>query len=167
MTDRSNSPSELIRDTAALIPSSIERCQAWTTPRVCMNSNYKLRRDPSVSVVIGNIARCAIASIFYFELGSLPERCNRGSTGTGSILCWVRPGKPAFKVLLDQLSTSATFYLNDSLIPGVIGDCSFIGKDGNFRKRAELNLSGRFSISLKQGVFLLCYLHIYISFDPV
>lgn len=46
---------------------------------------------------------------------------------------------------------SATFYLNDCPIPGAVGDGSFIGKDGNFRERVELNLSGKFTISLEQG----------------
>jgi hypothetical protein len=54
--------------------------------------------------------------------------------------------------LFDKLSkTPAIFYLNNNPIPGVISDGSFIGRDGNFRKRVELNLNGRFTISLKQG----------------
>jgi hypothetical protein len=111
----------------------------------------KAQEDHSVSNVIDNIARSAIASVFYFELGSVPEGCNGEYTGAGFILCWVCRGDPAFKVLLDQLSrSSATFYLNNRPIPGTVGDCSFIGRDGNFRKRVELNLSGRFTISLKQ-----------------
>jgi hypothetical protein len=117
----------------------------------------KAQEDPSVSKVIDNIARCAIASIFYFKLGPFPERCNGNYTGTGFILCCLQQGDPAFKVLLDQLSrTSATFCLNDDPIPGVIGDRSFISRDGNFRKRVELNISGRFTISLKQGESELC-----------
>jgi hypothetical protein len=56
------------------------------------------------------------------------------------------------QLLLDRLiETSATFYLNDYPIPGTIGDASFIGRDGTFRKRVALNSHGRFTISLKQG----------------
>jgi hypothetical protein len=35
----------------------------------------KAQEDYSISKVIDNIARCAIASLFYFELDSMPERC--------------------------------------------------------------------------------------------
>lgn len=112
----------------------------------------KAQEDNSVSKVIDNIARCAIASVFYFELDSVPEGCNGEYTGVGFILCSIRRGDPAFEVLLDQLSkSSSTFYLNNCPIPGTVGDRSFIGKDGNFRKRVELSLSGRFTITLKQG----------------
>jgi hypothetical protein len=75
---------------------------------------------------------------------------NGDYTGVGSIFCTIRQNDPAFKPLLDQLS-NATFHLDSCLIPGEIGDRSFIGKDENFRKRVELSLSGRFTISLKQG----------------
>ena len=112
----------------------------------------KAQEDVSVSKVIDNIARCAIASKFYFELDSIPEGCNGEYIGAGVILCSIRQGDPAFEVLLDQLSkSSATFYLNNCPIPGTVGDRSFISKDGNFRKRVELSLNGRFTISLKQG----------------
>ena len=111
----------------------------------------KAEEDHSITKVIDNIARCAIASVFYFELDSIPEGCNGEYRGTGFILCSLRQGDPAFKVLLDQLSkSSATFYVNNSPIPGTVGDFSFIGKDGNFRKRVELSLSGRFTITLRQ-----------------
>ncbi|KAH8653952.1 acyl transferase/acyl hydrolase/lysophospholipase [Tricladium varicosporioides] len=112
----------------------------------------KAQEDNSVSKVIDNIARCAIASVFYFELSSVPEGCNGEYTGFGIILCSIRRGDPAFEVLLNQLSkSSSTFYLNNCPIHGAFGDGSFIGEDGNFRKRVELNLGGRFTISLKQG----------------
>jgi hypothetical protein len=112
----------------------------------------KVENDPSVSNVIDNIARCAIASLFYFELDSIPVGCNRQYIGTGFIFCSLRRTDPLFKLLLDQLSSmAATFYLNNCPIPGTVGDQSCIGKDGNFRKRIELNLSGKFTISLKQG----------------
>jgi hypothetical protein len=110
----------------------------------------KAQEDHSITKVIDNIARCAIASRFYFELDSIPEVCNGKHTGTGSIFCSVRRSDPAFKLLLNQLS-NATFYLNSCPIPGEVGERSFIGKDGNFRKRVELSLGGRFTISLKQG----------------
>jgi hypothetical protein len=110
----------------------------------------KAQEDPSIIKVIDNIVDCCIASLFYFELDSVPEECNGKHTGTGSIFCSVRRSDPAFKLLLDQLS-NATFYLNNCPIPGEVGERSSIGKDGNFRKQVELSLGGRFTISLKQG----------------
>ncbi|KAH9204856.1 patatin-like phospholipase-like protein [Leptodontidium sp. 2 PMI_412] len=110
----------------------------------------KAEEDNSVSKIIDNIARCAIASKFYFELDSVPEGCNGEYTGVGFILCSIRRGDGGFEDLLDQQSKSS-FYLNNFPLPGTIGDRSFIGKDGNFRKRVEFSLSGRFTITLKQG----------------
>jgi hypothetical protein len=119
------------------------------TKSIC-ELQLKAQEDHSISKVIDNVAQCAIASLFYFELDSMPEGCNGEHTGTGTIFCSVRQSDPAFTLLLNQLS-NATFYLNNCPIPGQIGDHSFICKDGNFRKRVELSLSGRFTISLKQG----------------
>jgi hypothetical protein len=112
----------------------------------------KAQEDNLVSKVINNIARCAIASRFYFKLDLVLERYNGEYIGVSFILCSIRRGEDAFEFLLDQLSkSSSTFYLNNVPIPRIVGDRSFISKDGNFRKRVELSLSGRFTITLKQG----------------
>jgi hypothetical protein len=67
----------------------------------------------SIAKFIDNIARYAIASLFYFELDLVPDQYNREYLGIGFILCLLRQGDLAFKILLDQLSkSSATFYLN-------------------------------------------------------
>jgi hypothetical protein len=49
------------------------------------NLKLKAQGDHSVSKIIDNIARCAIASKFYFELDSVPEGCNGEYTGFGAI----------------------------------------------------------------------------------
>ncbi|KAI9772432.1 MAG: hypothetical protein M1840_000635 [Geoglossum simile] len=111
----------------------------------------KVQTDRSLSKIIDNIARCVIASLFYFELDSIPERSNGEYIGTGYILCSLRYNNPAFRVLLDRLSSSnARFYLNGYLVPGIVGDPSSIGRDGNFRKWLELRVINKFTISLKQ-----------------
>jgi hypothetical protein len=51
---------------------------------------------------------------------------------------------------------SAAFYLGDCPIPGRIGDNSFLDANGNFRKRVELDVLDRFTISLKQGSSDVC-----------
>jgi hypothetical protein len=112
----------------------------------------KVQADHSVSKAIDSIAHCMVASLFYFELESMPERFDGKSVGTGHILCSLRRNSPGFSLLLDQLSSnSAGFYLNDRPIPGKFGDASFLGTDGNFRKPVELYDADRFAISLKQG----------------
>lgn len=112
----------------------------------------KVQTDDSISKVIDSVARCMVASLFYFELDSMPERLDGKSVGTGHIQCSLRRNSPAFSLLLHQLSrNSAVFYFNEYPIPGRIGDTSFLGADGNFRKRVELNVAERFTISLKQG----------------
>jgi hypothetical protein len=110
----------------------------------------RAQEDDSISEVIDSIARHAIASLFYFELDSKPGKYDEEYIGVGSIFCTIRQSELAFQLLIDQLSNAA-FYLNNCPILGEIGDCSFISKDGNFRKRVELSINDRFTISLKQG----------------
>ncbi|KAI9767636.1 MAG: hypothetical protein M1840_005507 [Geoglossum simile] len=111
----------------------------------------KAQADRSLSKVIDNIARCVIASLFYFELDSIPERSNGEYIGSGCILCSLQYNNPAFRVLLDRLSSNnARFYLNDCPIPGIVGDSSSFSRDGNFCKRLELKVINKFIISLKQ-----------------
>ncbi|KAI9772425.1 MAG: hypothetical protein M1840_000628 [Geoglossum simile] len=111
----------------------------------------KAQADRSLSKVIDNIARCVIASLFYFELDSIPEKSNGEHIGTGRILCSLRYNNSAFKVLLDRLSSNnVRFYLNDCPIPGIVGDSSSFSRDGTFRKRLELKVTSKFMISLKQ-----------------
>ena len=112
----------------------------------------KVETDNSMSKTIDGVARCMVASLFYFELDSKPDNVEGKSVGTGHIQCSIRRRNPAFPLLLRQLSdASALFYLNDYPIPGKFGDSSCLSADGNFRKLVELNLTGGFTISLKQG----------------
>ena len=117
----------------------------------------KVQADNSSSKTIDNIARSMVASLFYFELESIPEEIDGKSVGIGYIQCSLRKNSPAFLLLLHQLSRcSATFYLNDCAIPGRFGDTSCFGVDGNFYKRVELQVSDKFTISLKQDHWESC-----------
>ncbi len=112
----------------------------------------KVESDDSVSTLIHSVARCMIASLFFFELDSNPDNIEGRSVGSGNIQCSIRRGNLAFSPLLRQLAdASAMFFLNDSPIAGKFDDGSFLDREGNFRKSVELNLSGKFTISLKQG----------------
>lgn len=112
----------------------------------------KVQDDQTISDAIDRISLCLVASLFYFELESIPERINGKSVGRGHIQCSIRRHHPGFSLLLDRLSScSAVFYLDDDPIPGKVGDGSFLGADGNFRKQVELNVRDRVTISLRQG----------------
>jgi hypothetical protein len=116
------------------------------------NLKLKAREDDSITSTVSSIARCIVASLFYFELESVPEKIDGKFVGIGYIQCTLRRTSPAFPLLLSQLSSCASvFYLDDSPIPGTFGDNSFLSPDGNFRKRVELNVSNRFAVTLGQG----------------
>ena len=98
---------------------------------------------------INNVARYMIASLFYFELASVPQRSGGRYVGTGHILCSIRRNDPAFRLLFDRLSrNSAQFWV--SSCPVIDVDDSCFGGDGNFQKQVELNTYNRFAIALKQ-----------------
>jgi hypothetical protein len=107
-------------------------------------------KDESVSDSIENIARCVIASLFYFELDSIPRRTGGKYVGSGHILCSIRRGDPAFRVLFDRLfGMAAQFWVNKC--PWIdINDSSCFDSHGNFKKALELSTEDKFSISLKQ-----------------
>ena len=112
----------------------------------------KVETDHSLSPKIDTVARCVIASLFYFELDSLPKRSDGKYVVTGHILCSIRRSDPAFTALLSKLSScSSRFLVNDWTIPGTINSPSFLGKDGNFRMQVHVETFDRLTISLEQG----------------
>lgn len=117
---------------------------------------YKAEEDESISERIERVAHCFIASLFYFELDSLPRRVDGKYLGTGRILCSIPQKDPAFSQLFGRLSgSSAHFWIDGWPEVQVVDDDSF-DKDGNFRKRVELNTDGRFAITLKQNAAEPC-----------
>ena len=107
------------------------------------------QEDKSLSGIITNVARYMIASLFYFELDSIPQRSEGKYIGTGHILCSIRYSDPGFKLLFDRLSrSSAQFWVNGFPVIDVDGAC-FDGS-GNFRKKVNLDTDDRFAIALKQ-----------------
>ena len=112
----------------------------------------RVQNDHSLLTKIDAIARCMIASLFYFELDSLLQRYDGKHAVMGYILCSIRRCDLAFPVLLNKLvNGSARFFLNEWPIPGLLYDPSFFGKDGNFRKRVELDTFDKFTICLKES----------------
>lgn len=112
----------------------------------------KVREDLSTSKTIEDLVDCLIASLFYFELESTPKEVDDHHMVTGYILCFLPSNDPGLRPLLDKLAaSSATFLIGNSPLPGIIGDRSSTGKDGNFQKRVECKAKNKLSISLKQG----------------
>lgn len=119
----------------------------------CIPALKKLvQEDSSISGDIDSIAQCMVASLFYFELDSIPERDNGRYVGSGCIFCTIRHIDPAFQVLMHQLSViSAQFLFNGCPISSV-NDPSCYGRDGNFRKRVQFVTEDSFTISLTLGM---------------
>jgi hypothetical protein len=112
----------------------------------------KVQTDPSLSPKIDAVARCMVASLFYFELDSLPQQCDGKYVLTGHILCSVRHSDPALKALLSKLASGCSrFLVNNCPIPGSATDPSFLGKDGNVRIRVNAETVDRLTISLELG----------------
>ncbi|KKY22693.1 putative patatin-like phospholipase [Phaeomoniella chlamydospora] len=112
----------------------------------------KVGTDDSLTYLIENVARVMVASLFYFELDSIPERFEGKRVGYGYIRCALRCNSPAFSVLLNQLSgRSALFYSDDNPITREFGDPAVLDGDGNFRLRVDFDIDNKFTISLKQG----------------
>ena len=110
----------------------------------------EVQGNDSISDEIDHVARCMIASLFYFELDSKPERNDGKYIGSGRILCSLRSHEPSFKELFDRLSSiPAQFYLDQHVIAAV-EDSPCFDKDGNFRIQVELNTADRFAISLQE-----------------
>jgi len=107
------------------------------------------QEDKSLSSIITNVARYMIASLFYFELESIPQRSGGKYIGTGHILCSIRCSDPGFQLLFDRLSrSSAQFWING--LPVIDVDDSCFDGGGNFRKQVDLDTDNRFAIALKQ-----------------
>jgi len=112
---------------------------------------YMVRADKALSLAIDEISRCITASLFYFELESIPERRDGEFSVVGCLFCFRRRSDPALAALAEKLSkSSARFIINGVKIPGDILDPSFWDRDGNFQKRVSFKTSEEILISLRE-----------------
>ncbi|KAF3028716.1 hypothetical protein E8E12_000182 [Didymella heteroderae] len=118
----------------------------------------KAQADPSLSLKIKAVARCMLASLFYFTLDSdsLPQWRNGKYVLSGHIRCSIRRGcggpsrhgSDALDALLGKLSDDrGTFRVGDSAVPSN----SYLGEDGNFCIPITIETEGMFAITLKLG----------------
>ena len=109
----------------------------------------------SESKELDNLARCVVASLFYFKFESTPQYENREISCTGHILCRLWSSDPALKIVLLQLFKSLTkFTLQNHILPGIIENHSFTDRYGNFQKRVEFTVNSQqqqIPIHLREG----------------
>jgi hypothetical protein len=110
----------------------------------------QVEADESLSKGIDNAADCLIASLFYFELDSLPEWRDGKYLLNGRILCCIRKNDAIFNGLLTSLAQRpAKFWVNDGDIAESISDATSFGKDQNFSTRLQIETSDEFTISIR------------------
>ncbi|TLD11516.1 hypothetical protein PspLS_11449 [Pyricularia sp. CBS 133598] len=107
-------------------------------------------RDQSISGKIERIARCLVASLFYFELDAVPQRSAGKQVVTGRILCTLSPGEPGFTELFDRLRKgSACFWIDGRPVERKMDEWG-PSKGCRFQKQVQFTTQGSFSVSLKQ-----------------
>jgi hypothetical protein len=113
----------------------------------------KVQSDTSLRPKIDAVARCMVASLFYFSLDSPPRMCNSNEYMlTGQIRCSLWRSESALKALLTKLASGrGRFMVNGSPIGDVVTDGSFLEKDGNFRICVSIKTLDRLAITLEAG----------------
>ncbi|KAJ4161625.1 uncharacterized protein LMH87_007654 [Akanthomyces muscarius] len=115
----------------------------------------RVRSDPILSTAIKKTALVIKASLFFFELDSLPRQHGRKYTATGTIIYRCRRGDPALQLLIEEFtSRGAKFVINGSDLPNSwvldAGLKSITGCTGGFAMSVPLHLSDEnFQISIR------------------
>jgi hypothetical protein len=121
----------------------------------------KVEADKSLSKSINNAADCLIASLFYFELDSMPEWRDGRYLLNGRILCSIRRNDTAFHGLLTKMAQiPAKFWINDGEIAKWVSDVP--EKDQNFCIRIQMETSDEFTVSIRH----ICGTEYSISGSP-
>jgi hypothetical protein len=102
--------------------------------------------SPEVLTVVKNIAGCARASLFYFELDSIPKVVDDTFIGSGSIFCGLSKLDDAYTALLRRIE-NASFLLNGAriLTPAMRN------ADGKYQLQICLKVRDRFTIQLQEN----------------
>lgn len=110
----------------------------------------KVLEDPSIASVIDNIAHCAISSLFFFELHTMPKRIGEEYVGSGSIRCVLSQREPAFEVLMRELRKNhARILLGENHIAD-IDDVRNFDQTGGFSCQFGVTVRAAFSIFLQE-----------------
>ena len=110
----------------------------------------KVYTNSSLLPKIDMIARCMIASLFYFELEPvLPQRRKGKYVFAGNVWCSIRRGDAGLRALLEKLLVHRSkFLINDCPIQRTN---TLLAKDGNFRMHIQAETAEEFSITLRLG----------------
>jgi hypothetical protein len=106
--------------------------------------------DASLQPKIDAVARCMVASLFYFVVNQSTRRCASDKyTLTRQILCSIQRSEPALEALLAKLKNSrGRFIVNSVPIAGAIPGGLFLSKDGNFQVPVNTKTPNRLTITL-------------------
>ncbi|EGY23440.1 phospholipase [Verticillium dahliae VdLs.17] len=118
----------------------------------------RARNDPLLTEPIAYLRRCMLASLFYFELDALPERCGGRLVGTGTMLCTIRKSELGFQDLFLQLSTNSVQIVVDGSPLCGVNDLTCFDRGGNFRKLIKVDSHGRLEIALREGSAEPCHI---------
>jgi hypothetical protein len=99
-----------------------------------------------------------ISSLFYFELSSLPRRCDGRYHGNGFIRCALRRSSPGFQELLEKLGQSSTKLLLDGTAVAEVdaANPSILDHKGEFKVSVKFETADKIAIELKQVGFDPC-----------
>jgi len=112
----------------------------------------KVETDQLLSASIDKVVHCLIASLFYFKLDLSLKRYNWKYIIIKHIMCSIRCNDLVFKALFSKLlAGSVRFWVNDWPMLESINDPFCFGKDWNFWIQVYIEMSNRFTMSLKQG----------------
>ncbi|KAM9873298.1 hypothetical protein VDGL01_12624, partial [Verticillium dahliae] len=118
----------------------------------------RARNDPLLTEPIAYLRRCMLASLFYFELDALPERCDGRLVGTGTMLCTIRKSELGFRDLFLQLSANSVQIVVDGSPLCGVNDLTCFDRGGNFRKLIKVDSHGRLEIALREGSAEPCHI---------
>lgn len=105
--------------------------------------------DPALALKIDLIAHRMIASLFYFELGALPQWRNGRYMFSGYVRCSIRAGDAALAALLHKLSSSHGRFLVGDWAVSDASSGSCVDTDGNFCLSLNIETKDRFAVTLE------------------
>lgn len=93
----------------------------------------RVHSDIALLAEIDRMANRIIASMFYFELESVPLQEGTTSRGLGRILCLRKSGDPSLSPLIEKLiAWNARFAVNGKIMGGSLLSPTFWDEKGNF-----------------------------------
>jgi hypothetical protein len=110
----------------------------------------RVEADTDLSKNINYAANCLIASLFYFELDSMPEWSEGKFILAGHIYCCIRQTDPAFNDLMERLQEKGVkFVVSDGQDTIFTSELTSSRKDIDFAIRVYTRIPNSFTVSMK------------------